>query len=684
MRVNTTSRSELASGHRPVLALVGAPNSGKTTLYNWLTASQFKVVNYPGSTVEYAIGHAAPRLESDFHVIDTPGTYSLFPKSADEEVTLKALTHDHSVGKVTHVGVVVDGTQLERHLLLARQVFETGMPMILIITMADLLKKSNLHLKKEILQKEFNCQVVLFDGVMGQGLKEIGQAVQHSRIGSGQDQMASLVHWSESVLVEKQNAVKDLATRSFTEDPKAGLRALYERSLRWDKVLLHPLGGIVLFFVIMSTLFTSIYSLAAPLMDLIDGGFAALAEKIAAMGDGMVYQFFGEGLVAAFGAVLVFVPQIFILFIGIGILESTGYLARAATLIDRPFAKLGLSGRSFVPILSGFACAVPAMMATRNLSSRRDRWITNFVIPLMTCSARLPVYALLLGFLFLDAPPWKAGMALAALYMGALLVGAIAAAILNRILAQEKHSFFMMELPLYRKPRYRLIVRQSLNRTWQYVKRAGPMIFIFAVLIWFGMHFPQVQAPDSVIEAAKAAAIQAPAATGETVDPAAAAAGEAPADPAEEAAKAAAASYQLEQSYLGKVGQVLEPIMKPMGVDWRVGIGLLSAFAAREVFVSTMALIFNITGDEAAQADGVLKSMSEAKFADGTAIFTVASVIGLLIFFMIALQCMTTFAIAIRESGSWKFALLQLVAFNLAAYVLAVAVVQGLRVVGVA
>lgn len=603
---------------RPVVALVGAPNSGKTTLYNWITGSKFKVVNYPGSTVEYAVGNAAPRMQAEMRVIDTPGTYSLSPKSADEEVTYKVLFEQVRGQKISHVIVVIDGTQVARHLLLALQIKEIGLPMVVVVTMGDLLRKAGVHPNFKELEKLLNCPIVQFDGILGEGLLDIPKAVGLAQ-GSGPQVATTLdqkIQWAEE------------AEKKFLNNEKNSSR-VFEQTKRLDSFLLHPFWGLVFFFLIMTCLFTSIYWLAAPLMDWIDSGFSWASETVLAMDpENPIYQFLGEGLLAGFGAVLVFVPQIFILFLGIGLLEGTGYLARAATLVDQPFSKIGMSGRSFVPVLSGFACAVPAMMATRNLSSKRDRWITNFIIPLMTCSARLPVYALLLGFLFLDEPAWKAGLALAVLYFAALFLGGFAAAVLSRILPKEKASIFMMELPIYRLPKFKFLVQQSLSKTKGYVNRAGPMILMFSIIIWFGTKFP---------------------------------------------------AGDLEHSYIGKLGQALTPIVEPMGADWRVGVGMISAFAAREVFVSTMAVIFNISGDEDSQAEGLLETMKTAQTPEGLPVFTFASVSALIVFFMIALQCMSTFAIAIRESGSYKFAFTQLVALNVFAYVLAVLVFQILK-----
>ena len=375
-------------------------------------------------------------------------------------------------------------------------------------------------------------------------------------------------------------------------------------------------------------------------MDAVDGGFTWLAAKVLALGpENLVLKFISEGVITSLSSVMVFVPQIFILFVGIILLEDSGYLARSATLVDRPLAWLGLGGRSFVPILSGYACAVPAMMAARTINSRRERWLTLFILPLMSCSARLPVYALLLAFVFHGASAWKGGVALALIYFGSLIVGAIAALIAGRFLKIEDRSFFMMELPVYRRPRTTLVMRQAWTRTKSYVKRAGPPIFLFALIVWLGTRFPNFSETDP--------------------------------------------TKRLETSYAAEAGRVIEPVFRPMGGDWRTGVGLMSAFAAREVFVSSLAVVFQVAEEGESMQSTLLNKMHDAKAPDGLPLFTIASVAGLVIFFMIALQCLSTVTIAVRESGSLKFALMQLVVFNLVAYVLAVGVVQGLRAFGV-
>ena len=630
-----------AGSEERVIALVGAPNSGKTTLYNWLTGSRFKTVNYPGATVEYSLGKLAAHLGTGILAMDTPGTYSLHPKSADEVVTIKSIYENPEFGEATGIIVVLDGTQLSRHLQLALQVKETGFPMIVVITMADLLRKEGIEIDMDYLRKTLGCQVLQFDGLLAGGLLEIVAEAQKVPLDVFPKRPRV---WDFDELDLKMKECDRIASEALshkTDSPEVRLKKIVATTEKIDRVLLHPILGLVMFMVIMGALFSSIFWLAAPFMDYVDQGFSFLNKVVGDLGPGTLWaDFLANGVVSSFGAVLVFVPQIFILFFGIGLLESSGYLARAATLIDRPFSALGMSGRSFVPLLSGFACAVPAIIATRNISSARDRWITSFVIPLMQCSARLPVYALLIAFLFHGESPIAAGLVFAALYLGSLFVGGLAAGIVNKFLPHNDNSFFMMELPIYRKPKMRVLLRQSLTRTMNYVKRAGPMIFVFAVIIWVGTNFPNYNIEN-------------------------------PHD-------------KLEQSYAGQLGKVIEPVVSPMGVDWRVGVGLISAFAAREVFVSSLAVTFNIADDnEDTQQQSLLAQMSSAVNQAGEKVFTISSVIGLMIFFMIALQCMTTVAIQAKESGSIKMAVGQLIAFNVVAYVLVVVVVQGLRALGV-
>ncbi|MGE0526758.1 MAG: ferrous iron transport protein B [Bdellovibrionales bacterium] len=622
----------------PTVALVGSPNSGKTTLFNWLTGARVRPVNYAGSTVECHRGRTLPVYGDALRVLDTPGIYSLDPHGRDEEVTFQVLTERTDEDAVRAAVVVIDGTQLNRQLYLIRQIQEIGIPYVVAITMMDIVKQSGRRLDLHRLSELVDAPVVAVDGRLGGGVKDVVETARSLAQTRVRRPGRAVLQWDEE-RIEREVAAAENWTRKVVF--KAPDRESLDYLRRWDKYLLHPLWGIFFFVLIMAALFSSIFWLASPLMDLVDTAFGALAGWVLGLlGPGALSDFLANGVIGGVGAVLVFVPQIFILFFGLTLLEDSGYLARAATIVDRPLHKLGLSGRAFVPLLSGFACAVPAIMATRNIRSARERWITVFVIPFMTCSARLPVYALLLTFLFHGKSAWVAGLALTALYVGGLVTGAIAATLLNRLLKTNESSHFLMELPIYRWPKWNFTLRIALRRTRSYVRRAGPTIFVFVLLLWVGSHFPY--RPD------------------------------------------APPALQLQESVVGHIGREIAPVFEPMGLDWRAGLGMISAFVAREVFVSALAVIFSIAdGDDLSLQDSLLEQMRTATLADGTPLFTGATVMGLLVFFMIALQCLSTTGVTVREMGSWKFALTQLVALNLVAYLLAVAVVQGLRSFGV-
>lgn len=629
--------------------LVGSPNSGKTTLYNWLTGSKFKTVNYPGATVEYSVGQLQPQLSQisgvgDSYsptIVDTPGIYSLQAQSEDEKVTYSTL-FDKKAGaeEINGIIFVIDGTQLSRHLALAEQLRQTMYPIIFVVTMVDILTKNKIDFHADILKAELKAPVVMFDGLLGSGLVELVKEMKQDEASNVEPRKPSReCLWSTQRQQESMKKAMAIASRVVVN--KGASKSVTSFTKKADALLLHPVFGLIFFLFFMTILFSSINWLATPIMDQIDSSFGFAADYVSSHVDGLFGNFLGKGLIAAIGGVVIFVPQIFILFFGVGILESTGYLARVAALIDKPLSMVGLGGRSFVPLLSGFACAIPAIMATRNITSKKEKIIAQAVIPFMTCSARLPVYALMISFLFADQHPLLGGLIMAGLYFFSLFVGAVAAAVLSKLVASTQRSRLMMELPLYRRPKFRVLLSQSFTKSKAFLKKAGPIILVLAIVLWGATNFPRPVAGVTMTDAEIA-----------------------------------------QQSYAAQVGQKIEFVFKPMGLDWRVGFGLISAFAAREVFVSALALVFNIEGEGDAQTDGLLKSMQEAKFQDGAPIFTVASVVGIFIFFTIALQCISTFAIIKRESGSWKPAVLQLILSNGVAYGLAVAVVQLLKVFG--
>jgi ferrous iron transport protein B len=633
-----------------IVGVVGAPNAGKTTLYNWLTGSNYKPVNYPGSTVEYALGVSLPTYGDTIHILDTPGIYSLNAQSPEEEVTydvlyrdgLKDGTRDHA--RPGTIVAVVDSTQLARHLFLTKQLLESGYQVVVAVTMLDLLKKRGLKIDTEILGRDLGIPVVAVDGRLGGGVRELMQEVRKNLAGSNCP--TDFVPWTKEKVESVYGELDQLANRAIVtiEGAKAPVRKVQADAgtLKLDQWLMHPILGLIFFILILGTLFSSIFWLAQPVMDLIDSSFSAVGDWITStLPPSLFSEFISSGLIAGMGSVAVFVPQIFILFMGLVFLEDWGYLSRAAALIDRPLSKIGLNGRSFVPMLSGFACAIPAMMAARTIGSRRERMITLFIIPLMSCSARLPVYALLLAYLFKDGSALTAGFALAGIYLMALVVGLVMAGIAAKVLKSNEPSWFMLELPTYRRPRLNTVLRSAFDRTTSYLKNAGPAILVFSLIIWVATVFPNYQIENK--------------------------------------------SERLAQSYAAQAGQFMTPIMEPMGADWRIGVGLISAFAAREVFVASLALIFNLTDvDDDTLQDSLLGTMRAATHPDGSLLFTTSTIIGLVIFFMIALQCLSTVAVAKKETGSWKFASIQLALFTVLAWVAAVGVVQGLRLIGVA
>ncbi len=624
----------------PVVALIGPPNSGKTTLFNALTGTGSRPINYPGATVEYAIGLTKRNWGSEIRIADTPGIYSLSPKSPEEEVTLKILTVD-SADRAQAAIVVADATQLSRHLPLVRQVIEAGCPAVLAVTMTDILESDGKHLDTVGLSKEIGIPVVATHSISQGGLQELVRQV--GALLERNPEKCTPIAWSATRQALELGNAAEIAKRVIglrTQNTGTSVSAA-DRTQRIDRWLLHPVFGLAFFAAVMASLFTSIFWLAAPAMDAITAAFETLASSLLTLAPGsLVADFLAGGVVLSLGAILVFVPQIMILFLGITLLEDSGYLARAATLIDRPLTRLGLNGRSFVPLLSGFACSIPAMLAARTIPNRKERWLTLFVIPLMSCSARLPVYSLLLAFLFWGEPAWKPGLALAAIYLASLVLGGVASAIANKIIPTKGTSFFMMELPLYRRPSFSGVMNHVLHKTYSYLRKAGPAIFLFATLLWAATTFPRYDAPT--------------------------------------------ASEKFNHSYAAQAGHFINPLMHPMGGDWRTGVALISAFAAREVFVASLALVLQVSESTDSNSESsLLLAMQKAKREDGSSLFTSASCVGLILFFMIALQCMSTLVVAQREFGGWKYPAIQLISFNVIAYLLAVLSVHALHLVGI-
>ena len=618
------------------IVLIGPPNSGKTTLFNWLTGFKHRVVNYPGSTVFLSLGQMLEKYKISADVTDSPGIYSLFPHSEDEQITNQSLFKNNPPSALI---LVLDASKLEIQLPLFFQLKEAGFSLIVALSMWDLLPRHS-QIDISTLERLLKAPVVPLKGLIGEGVAELIKNLEKLLSQKSKSSVKKPKLWDQQKFSQISIHSKDIVQQSLIEknrDPKwKKTNPFY--SNKWDQFFLHPRKGLFLFSCIMFGLFASIFWLAGPFMSAIDETFSFLIRysRQSLSAYPQIADFVSQGLLASFGSVLVFVPQIFILFAGISLLEDSGYLARAVALMDGPLSKIGLSGRSFVPFLSGYACAIPSVLLARNLKSKREKLMTFFSIPFMTCSARLPVYALLLSFLFYGQSAWKPGLALSLIYVSSFFLGMTAVFVLNRFLKKEEREVFLLDLPIYRRPVLKKILQNASQRTRHYIVKAGPAIFTVALLIWLLSHFP--------------------------------------------AHPELSPSERIQQSYAGQIGQWIEPFWSAMGVDWRVGTALIAAFAAREVFVSALVLIFSITntgGESLTQS--LLNNMEMATHSDGALLFTTASVTALVVFFMFSLQCLSTTAIVYKESGSLKLAIAQFLILNILAYAMAVLVYQSLN-----
>jgi ferrous iron transport protein B len=589
------------------LGLLGSPNSGKTTLFNALTGLRAKVGNYPGVTVERREG-LCDLGDGQVVVIDLPGTYSLEPLSADEAVVTRVLEGELDERPDALI-LVADACSLPRSLLFIAQVMRRGLPCCLVLTMTDELAARGGSLDLPRLERALGIPVRGVVGHRGRGIDALRELLSRPE------------RWGRPHLLPPADALERaawadsvLASVSATQ-PGASLH-----SHAIDRVVLHPLAGSLVFAAVMVCFFQLIFAWATPAMDWIDAGVGSLsAAARAALPAGILADFVADGLVAGVGAVVVFVPQIALLFSLLYLLEDCGYMARAAFVADRVMGRIGLEGRAFVALLSSYACAVPGIMATRTLPSPRDRLVTILVAPLMTCSARLPVYALLIGAFVPSrsvlGPIGLQGLALLGLYLLGAGAALCAAALFKRTLLRGDALPFTMELPPYRMPSLQLWLSQVWGSTRAFLRRAGTIILAASVVLWVLLSFPRVAPPPG-------------------------------------ASDAEAARHQLEHSFAGRAGHAIEPAIRPLGFDWKIGVGLLASLAAREVIVSTLAQIYAAGEGETSLRQAVRDDVDPRT---GRAVFTPASVAALLVFFVFALQCLSTIAVMRRETNSWRW-----------------------------
>lgn len=711
-----------------VVALAGNPNAGKTTLFNALTGARARTGNYPGITVDRRSGPwRVGELETE--LVDVPGTYSLTSRSPEEQVAVDVLLPQGGAGPDAVV-VVLDATTLGRHLYLAMQIVDAGCPTVLALNMMDEARAGGVEIDLDALNAALGVPVVPIVALKGEGLDALADAVEATLseaverspeavpaelepavasveavlrdaypdaspasvraralwalLSLGEDELAD-------VPADLRRAVEEARRDALSDDLDPDLLIIssrYERidgwmehavrasdrasrpwSERLDSVLTHPVLGGLAFAVVMFLLFEALFAWSDPLIGLVEAGVGFLqggaSEVLPA---GPLRDLMVEGVIAGVGNVVVFVPQISLLFLFVAVLEDSGYLARVALVIDRLMRSVGLHGKAFVPLLSGFACAVPAVMATRTIESRRDRLVTMLALPLMSCSARLPVYALVIAVIFPVEQRllgiFSTGAVVLFVMYALSVVGTLgAAAVLRRTALAGPRPTLVLELPPYRMPGARTVLLTVWTRVKSFLVDAGTIILAITIVLWALLSFPK----DPTV-AARYTALRGEAA--------------ATLDGAEEEARLAVlnaeeAEQQMAYSAAGRLGRFIEPAIAPLGFDWRIGIGLIGSFAAREVLVSTLGIVWGIGDDADEESVPLRQALTEAENPDGTPLFSMLTGLSLMVFFVFAAQCMSTIAVVRRESGSWRWPILMVVYMSLLAYGASLLTYQG-------
>jgi ferrous iron transport protein B len=651
--------------HAFTLALVGNPNAGKTTLFNALTGLRAKTANFPGTTVERRVG----RTKIGSHqivLVDLPGLYGLESSSPDEKLASDALRGRLEGHPAPNAAlVVVDATNLERNLFLASQVLELDCPVIVALNMMDMARRDGIRIDVAKLRAELGCPVIPITARTGKGVPELEKEIE--RLVGGPDTAAApqakpgcgscsgcpyqaRYEWTEKI----SNRVMDgtVARRS-------------QRTEKIDEIVTHPVVGVVVFQLVMLVIFALIFWAAQIPMHLIDHLFATIGTGVAAMVPaGDLQSLMVNGVIGGVGGILVFLPQICILFFALSLLEDTGYLARAAFVMDKVMRRFGLPGKAFVPMLSAHACAIPAIMATRVIENPRDRLLTILITPLMTCSARIPVYAMVTALLFPNSP-WKAAAVFTAAYGTGVLAALGAALIFRHTILPGESKPLMIELPPYRLPGLRTALLHTFDRAKTFVRQAGTIILAISLILWALSYYPKSNPPAAAVAMnAQAAQLAKSGDAGK-------------ADEVTATADRLTAQNSLQNSFAGHIGHAIEPVIRPLGYDWQIGIGILSSFAAREAIVPTLAIVYGVGKDTAEKnPDSLYDSLRHARRSDGTPIFNTATCASLLVFYILAAQCLSTTAVVRRETNSWKWPLFQIAYMTGLAYVAAFIVYQ--------
>jgi len=642
------------------IALAGNPNSGKTTLFNGLTGLRAQTANHPGTTVERRIGHFG-----EIEVIDLPGLYDLEALSEEERIASAVITgNSPKTGKPDVAIVVADALNLSRSLFLTSQIIERKLPVIVALNMMDLAEDAGLKIDAGKLSRELGCPVIPLVARTGRGLDELRAAIQQLRIapvtapvptcGACNDcRFKTRYAWTDAIAgrVVEHNHV---ASHQWTE--------------RLDHVLTHPVIGVVAFVSVMLAVFFLIFQIAHYPMDMIDGLFSNVGVWAGRhLPENDLRELLVKGVIGGMGGMLVFLPQICILFFILSLLEDTGYLARAAFVMDRLMRHVGLPGNSFVPLLSAHACAIPAIMATRVIEDKRDRLLTIMVLPLITCSARIPVYSMLAALLFAhDA--FKASLVFTGAYLLGVVAALVAAFALKRTILRGESRPLVLELPSYKLPSLRTAVLMTMDRAWVFIKNAGTVILAISIILWALATYPKSAPPREAValqeQAAKLTGMEAGA--------------------LQDQADRLISRSALANSAAGRLGHWIEPVLRPLGFDWQIGIGIISSFAAREVVVSTLAVVYGV-GEKAAEEnpDSLYDSLRKAVRNDGTKVFTTATCASLLVFYVLAMQCLSTQAITRRETNSLKWPAFQLIYMTVLAYAGSFIIYQTLHAFGI-
>jgi ferrous iron transport protein B len=640
------------------VALVGNPNAGKTTLFNRLTGLRAKTANFPGTTVE----HRRATLNLGGHsatLIDLPGLYSLDPTTPDEQIATDAVHGEHpGMPKPDLILLVLDATNLERNLFLASQVLHLKRPVVAALNLSDVAAKQRIRIDLEELSQRLGCPVASVSARTGDGIPELVHAVEQALDEQAPPQLPPDLATCTSCRGCQYAARYDWAAAVRNASVQGDARQADRRTEAIDRVLTHKLGGLVAFAAVMSLTFLLIFWAATFPMHLIDGLFGLASRTLGQwLPAGDFNSLVTDGLIGGVGGMLVFLPQICLLFFVLALLEDSGYMARAALVMDRLMHKVGLPGKAFVPLLSAHACAIPAIMSTRVIEDRRDRLATILVIPLMTCSARIPVYAMVTALLFPNAPA-KAAAVFAAAYALGIVAALTMAWVFKRTLLKGPIRPLVIELPNYRLPSLRNALLLTFDRAWAFITTAGTVILAISLVLWALAHYPKT--PVEQMPAEVQARLAQYNAAGDRAS-----------------AQQLTEQVELEHSFAGRLGHTIQPAFDPLGFDWKLSVGVLSSFAAREVIVSTTAVLYGLgSGGASDGVDSLLGRLREATRPDGTPVFTTATCLSLLVFYVLAMQCLPTQAIARRETGSWKWPLVQFGYMTALAYLAALVTYQ--------